>query len=179
MPPNDAAALAAAWERLADDPALRMRLAQSSRERAPEFGVDRSVEVLESAYDEVARSTPAPSPGVGTPQHAGPDSRPRLPPLDIRPATFEDRAGDSSRSSTVRSTTMTIPRGPALFAWKHDAQPFRAVADVGGDRWRSDRCVPRASCAGSSSVGERCCGRCEQSTRRPIPTIRAAVCSRR
>ena len=49
-PPGDAAAMARALERLAQDASLRARLAEAGRHRAAEFSVDRMVERTEAVY---------------------------------------------------------------------------------------------------------------------------------
>ncbi len=59
VPPRDAAALAAAWEGLGTDQSLRTHLADASRRRAPDFGVQRTVAEIESIYDRVARPSGA------------------------------------------------------------------------------------------------------------------------
>ena len=53
-PVGDGAALAAAVDRLLDDPRLARRLAQAARERVREFDVERTIDRTESLYRELA-----------------------------------------------------------------------------------------------------------------------------
>jgi GNAT superfamily N-acetyltransferase len=123
VPANDATSLADAWERLADDSALQARLAESSRRRAVEFGVERTVEVIESAYDRVARPAAPVAADVDEPRPSDRSGQPRQPPLDIRPATLADR--DEVIGLLQRSLGSDgDPRYPELFAWKHDENRF-------------------------------------------------------
>jgi glycosyltransferase involved in cell wall biosynthesis len=57
VPPGDAAALARALARLADDSELRVRLGAAGRVRAvAEFSYDRVAQQIETLYDELGRS---------------------------------------------------------------------------------------------------------------------------
>jgi glycosyltransferase involved in cell wall biosynthesis len=50
VPPGDAAALAAAIQRVLDDPALGKRLADAARVRVRDFDVERTIERTEELY---------------------------------------------------------------------------------------------------------------------------------
>jgi glycosyltransferase involved in cell wall biosynthesis len=56
-PVGDAAALAAAVDRLLDDPALARRLVAAARERVLDFDIERTIDRTESLYRELAGST--------------------------------------------------------------------------------------------------------------------------
>jgi glycosyltransferase involved in cell wall biosynthesis len=60
-PVGDGAALAAAVDRLLDDPALARRLAEAARARVRDFDIERTIERTEALYRELAggmRSSP-------------------------------------------------------------------------------------------------------------------------
>lgn len=119
VPPSDAAALAAGWERVATDTAVCRRLAAASRGRAPEFGVQRTVAEIEQVYAQVARTAAPETDEVAPPR----PKRPTTPPLDIRPATAEDR-GEVIALLQRSLGSDGDPRYPELFAWKHDTNRF-------------------------------------------------------
>ncbi len=57
VPPHDAAAVAAAVERLLSDPAERRRLGEAaSRRQQAEFRLDRTVRILEDLYESLYAS---------------------------------------------------------------------------------------------------------------------------
>ena len=53
VPPRDPNALAATMRRIAEDPDLRLQLAQGARERSSEFDVRRAATRIEAIYAEV------------------------------------------------------------------------------------------------------------------------------
>ena len=120
VPAGDSTALADALERVATDTELRARLARASRERAADFGVERTVDVLERAYDRavVARGER----GAAQPTDPAP-KRPRRPAPDIRPATPDDRAAVIELLGRSLGSDGD-PRYPRLFEWKHELNPF-------------------------------------------------------
>jgi len=120
VPASDAEALAAAWEVVATDVGVRERLADASRGRAPEFGVERTVVEIERTYEQVARPV---EPDQSRADESPRPPRPKAPPLDIRPAEPEDRA------DVIALLQRSLggdgdPRYPELFAWKHDTNRF-------------------------------------------------------
>jgi glycosyltransferase involved in cell wall biosynthesis/GNAT superfamily N-acetyltransferase len=122
VPPHDATALADALERVATDRELRTRLAQASRERAADFGVARTVAVIEKAYDELSSGRPGPDTadtGGATPK------RPPRPAPDIRHATPDDRPAVIELLGRSLGSDGD-PRYPRLFEWKHELNPFGA-----------------------------------------------------
>ncbi len=144
VPPSDADALAAGIERLATDVDLRSRLADAAKARAPEFGVDRTVEVIEKTYQRVARTVTAP--GSDVVETAPAAKRPARPPaLDIRPATPDDRPAILELLGRSLGSDGD-PRYPELFAWKHDHNRFGPSpmwVAVDGDRIAGVRALMR------------------------------------
>jgi glycosyltransferase involved in cell wall biosynthesis/GNAT superfamily N-acetyltransferase len=126
VPAQDAGALAEAWERIAGDRELRGNLAHAALLRAPEFGVERTIDEIESVYDRVARSALTDSPETAeqvTRQSQTRSSRTRSAGLDVRPTTPDDR--DAVIALLERSLGGDgDPRYPKLFAWKHDENRF-------------------------------------------------------
>lgn len=121
VPPGDASALADALERVATDEGLRDRLARASRDRAADFGVARTMEVIEATYEELAATRPsAPEPAFPDPVRA---KRARRPAPDIRPATPDDRPAVIALLERSLGSDGD-PRYPELFAWKHELNQF-------------------------------------------------------
>jgi GNAT superfamily N-acetyltransferase len=147
VPSDDATALADGIERVATDADLRARLADASRGRAPEFGVERTVEVLEAAYQRVARQEvkPAADEPATPASHAAPKRSPRKPALDIRPATPDDRPAIIELLGRSLGSDGD-PRYSELFAWKHDHNRFGPSpmwVAVDGDRIAGVRALMR------------------------------------
>ncbi len=65
VPPRDPSAMAAAVVRLLRDPPLWRRMAEVGLARAPEFAVEREVEVMRSVYAELLARAPGASPSAG------------------------------------------------------------------------------------------------------------------
>jgi glycosyltransferase involved in cell wall biosynthesis/predicted N-acetyltransferase YhbS len=125
VPPRDAEALAAALERVVLDAALRDRLGRAARQRAQEFDVGRAVQVLEEIYSRgqgnghvVEASGDADEPPTATPR------RSKSAGLDLRAATPDDRPAIMAVLSRSLGADGDDPRYQALFAWKHDENPF-------------------------------------------------------
>lgn len=118
VPPGDAAALADALRRVVEDAELRAKLADAAERRGADFDVHRAVDVLETTYHRLApeaSTTPVERP-------APPKAR-RIPGLDLRPATPDDRP--AIRTLLGRSLGWSDdPRYAELFEWKHDDNPF-------------------------------------------------------
>jgi glycosyltransferase involved in cell wall biosynthesis/GNAT superfamily N-acetyltransferase len=138
VPAKNADALAAAWERVLSDDALRATLAGAARTKSAEYGVARTVIDIEAAYRSVARPRPAAGDDAGASvsetqerssgsltkasggQAAGKAERPAL---EIREAVAEDR----EQIITLLGRSLGSdgdPRYPQLFAWKHDENRF-------------------------------------------------------
>jgi L-malate glycosyltransferase len=123
--PANPQALADAWERLVSDPALRRCLAQRSGELAPEFEIERTQRILETAYGDAANSNPrsdrepALDPNLRRVKHQRPgDSR-----FDVRPANAADR--EAIMDLLGRAMNMNPDhRLVDLYRWKHDLNPF-------------------------------------------------------
>jgi glycosyltransferase involved in cell wall biosynthesis len=64
VPPRDPEALAAAIVRLAEDPALRRRLAEGGKRRVREFSADRTEERMNELYGELRRASAVRGPGA-------------------------------------------------------------------------------------------------------------------
>jgi glycosyltransferase involved in cell wall biosynthesis/GNAT superfamily N-acetyltransferase len=163
VPPNDPVALADGLGRLVRDPDERARLAAASRARADEFDASRATVVVEEVYRRVARrrsGDAATTPSPPAPPSTAPTSTPRAAPpagapasrsrggaggLDIRAATPDDR--DDIVALLRRSLgSDDDPRYPALFAWKHDENPFGASPTwvaVDGERIAAVRALMR------------------------------------
>jgi hypothetical protein len=131
VPPRDPAELAAALERVVTDPDLRARLADASAARAPEFGVDRTVRVLEETYGRLAaeRATrridaAGPGPAGEGARDGTPSRRATAPELEIRRATIADRAAILRLLQRSLGGEEGDERHAELFAWKHDRNPF-------------------------------------------------------
>ncbi len=117
VPARDHRALADAWCRVHDDPALRERLAERSLRRSTEFDVRGSVAVIEDRYRTLARD---PLPAVMPPANR---RRTGSAPIDVR------RAADSDRPAIVALCRAALdwPAGRLaddLFEWKHDRNAF-------------------------------------------------------
>jgi GNAT superfamily N-acetyltransferase len=144
VPSDDAAALADGIERVATDTDLRSRLAEASRGRAPEFGVERTVEVLESTYHQVARKAVESAADAST-APASAKRSPRKLALDIRPATPDDRPAIIELLGRSLGSDGD-PRYSELFAWKHDHNRFGPSpmwVAVDGDRIAGVRALMR------------------------------------
>lgn len=120
VPARDAVALADAIDRLVAEPDLGARLGAASRERANAFDVGRTTASMEAIYQSKVApqeaGEPAPTP-VGPKRGAGPAG------LDIRAAS----PGDRSDILALLQRSLGgdgDQRYPALFAWKHDENPF-------------------------------------------------------
>jgi glycosyltransferase involved in cell wall biosynthesis/GNAT superfamily N-acetyltransferase len=132
--PSDPAALAHAWQRLVDDPALRRQFAAAAQSKATEFDADRVTETLMAAYDEAAAAggaAPAAAPlgdaaaGPADASAAGPSkpARTRAPALDMRPATADDREAVLALMQRTLGWD-SDPRFANLFSWKHERNVF-------------------------------------------------------
>ena len=126
VPAKNAAALATALQRTLADPVLRRRLAREGHALAERFDIHRAVGVLESTYNALARAQPLASsndlPCEPVPPRLA-QRRARASGMDIRPATAADR---DQMIEAMRKPLQwgDNPRAAALFAWKHDENPF-------------------------------------------------------
>jgi GNAT superfamily N-acetyltransferase len=128
VPPRNATALADALERVVCDAELRQQLGRAARQRAEEFDVGRAVQVLEEAYargrttdgdaDHGDEPGPEQSPSAALPRP------PKSAGLDIRAATPDDRPAILDVLSRTLGAAGDDPRYQALFAWKHEENPF-------------------------------------------------------
>jgi glycosyltransferase involved in cell wall biosynthesis/predicted N-acetyltransferase YhbS len=139
VPPGEPAALAEALERVATYPDLRRQLARAAQARSPEFDVARTIEIVEATYCRLAEG------GDESTSRRPPSAEPPIPPTNQSAAP---RKSSSSRSAQARSRSTQIrpatqadraailelldstlggdgdQRYAALFAWKHDENPF-------------------------------------------------------
>lgn len=136
VPPSDPRALADGWARVADDNALRSRLAAAAAARCGEFDAARAQREIERAYvsgEMAVPHEPEGSPGEHEAVHV---NRPRPTGVDIRPATADDRAAILA----LLQRSMNRPDDPRfadLYHWKHDLNAFGASPTwvaVAGDR---------------------------------------------
>ena len=116
VPAKDAGALAAAWTRVLNDPALRTSLATASAAKAPTYDVSRAQRVVEETYLRLVTQKAEPV------EPAAPKQR-RSTGLDIRPATPDDRA------AILQLLRRSLgwdgdPRYERLFEWKHERNAF-------------------------------------------------------
>lgn len=144
VPARDSEALANGIARIAEDTELRTSLAAASKRRAPEFGVDRTVEVIEAAYRSSARAGSAAAEGDAESAET-PAKSPRPPALEIRPATPDDRPAIIELLGRSLGSDGD-PRYPDLYAWKHDHNrfgPSPTWVAVDGDRIAAVRALMR------------------------------------
>lgn len=123
VPPGNPSALAGVLERVATDDDLRERLAQASRDRAGDFGVARTMGVIETTYEELAAARPSASASEPASPDRGRAKRSRRPVPDIRPATPDDRPAVIALLERSLGSDGD-PRYPQLFAWKHEFNHF-------------------------------------------------------
>ena len=149
VPPRDPVALADALQDLIEHPDRRAELAAGARAAADRFDISRATETVTATYESVTRPAPRPPsgrdaslggerPGNGTDaaQKTGAGRRRRAIAGDIRPATAADR------EAIVALLGASLGWGDddryrALYAWKHETNPFGPspawVVDDGGD----------------------------------------------
>jgi|GEM_PF-255120 len=124
VPPHDPVALASALEQVLTDSELRRALAAASRARAVEYDARRATEVIERAYGQAARAEPpVPAPAPSAARRSGGRAEPAAPDVAVR------RAVDADREDILRLLVRSLgaegdDRYAALFAWKHDRNPF-------------------------------------------------------
>jgi glycosyltransferase involved in cell wall biosynthesis len=117
VPPRDPEALADALVRLVQDPARRTELSAGARTAAARFDISRATETMTSTYERVC------SPTTPEPAAAAQTRRTRPSPAEIRAATEDDRA------AIIRLLGASLgwegdARYDALYAWKHETNPF-------------------------------------------------------
>ncbi len=117
VPPGQPRALADAVERVVGDPALRRRLGRASRAKSAQFDVAPLMRRLAELYgtDRVTAATPVRRSTAG----AAAD-------VTIRPAVAEDRHEMLDVLWESMGGGPVDARHRALFAWKHDDNPFGA-----------------------------------------------------